>query len=254
MGEEKVKLRREINFIHATTIMAGIVIGSGIFVSPVAIIRQCQSIGLSLVIWGVSGVITIFIAISYAELGAMFPRAGGEYAYFKEILGPLPAFLNVWMQFLTIKPCFFAILSLTTANYLFYPVFPDCDMPPLATKLFAAWILSKYISLLNINTGSYHCIPRHYLVYAIFVYMYIIEPCMFSVSIVVVNSLFVRYVTRTQTFFTVLKVLTLIVIIVTGLIVIAKGRHQSSNQTGTCIRWMYSVGVVCVHVFDYCNY
>ena len=144
MGDNKIKLKREINFVHATTIMAGIVIGSGIFVSPVSIIKNTGSIGLSLIIWAVAGILTIFIAISYAELGAMYPRAGGEYAYFKEVMGSFPAFLNVWMQFLTIKPCFYAILSLTTANYLFYPVFPDCDMPVWATKLFAVWILGTY--------------------------------------------------------------------------------------------------------------
>ena len=74
----KVQMRKEIGLLHATTIMAGIMIGSGIFVSPVSITYHCGSIGLSLIIWLLSGILVLFVALSYAEIGTMLPFAGAE--------------------------------------------------------------------------------------------------------------------------------------------------------------------------------
>lgn len=139
----KIRMRREINLLYSIAIMTGVIIGSGIFVSPVSITQNCGSIGLSLVFWAVTGLITLCMVLCYAELGCCYPRAGGEYAYFREILGPVPAFLNVWIQFVVIKPTFQAILALTTTNYLFYPLYPDCSMPTAANKLVSMWILRE---------------------------------------------------------------------------------------------------------------
>ena len=71
-------MKRELGLLHAVTIMVGIMIGSGIFVSPVSITYHCGSIGLSLIIWLLSGVLTLLVALSYAEIGTMLPFAGGE--------------------------------------------------------------------------------------------------------------------------------------------------------------------------------
>ena len=74
----KVQMRKEIGLLHATTIMAGIMIGSGIFVSPVSVVHHCGSIALSLIIWLLSGILVLFVALSYAEIGTMLPFAGAE--------------------------------------------------------------------------------------------------------------------------------------------------------------------------------
>ena len=71
-------------------------------------------------------------------------KAGGDYAFFKIVLGPFTAFLNVWVQFVTVKPTFYAISALTTSNYLLKPFFPHCDMPVIAVKCLSIWILCKY--------------------------------------------------------------------------------------------------------------
>jgi amino acid transporter len=156
--EDNIELRREINLPYAASIMTGIIIGSGIFVSPVSITQNCGSIGLSLIVWILSGILTLGIIMSYAELGALYPKAGGDYAFFKIILGPFPAFLNVWVQFVTVKPTFYAISALTTSNYLLTPFFPDCDIPPVAVKLLSLWILSKlYITTLNTGHSGTMC-------------------------------------------------------------------------------------------------
>ena len=63
--------------------------------SPVAIVRQCNSVGLSLVVWVVSGVVSVMKAMCFIELGMLFPRAGGEWAYIREINGETLAFLKL---------------------------------------------------------------------------------------------------------------------------------------------------------------
>ena len=143
----KVQMRREINLLYAVSLLTGIIIGSGIFVSPVSIVANCGSIGLSLVVWVVSGLLTTCIALSYAELAGMIPSAGGEYSYFREVISDLAAFLHAWMMLLIINPSFYAVLALTTSNYIFKPFFPDCDTPPSAVIIFAVWILGMYSSI-----------------------------------------------------------------------------------------------------------
>ena len=74
----RVQMKKEIGLLHATTIMTGIMIGSGIFVSPVSITYHCGSIGLSLIIWLLSGILVLFGALSYTEIGTMLPFSGAE--------------------------------------------------------------------------------------------------------------------------------------------------------------------------------
>ncbi len=154
-GVGPVRMRRDINLCYSTAIMTGIVIGSGIFVSPTAIAANCGSIALALIFWIVPGFINLALALCYTELGCAFPRAGGEYAFFIEILGPLPAFLDVWVQYLTINPSFLAILALTTVDYLFYPLYPHCDMPDSARKLISITILGTYGNGLGMVGGGW---------------------------------------------------------------------------------------------------
>ena len=87
---------------------------SGIFISPVAIVRQCQSVGLSLTVWLAGGILMLGLILSYVELAMMFPRAGGDYAYLLEINGPVVAFLrfefmkvSIWIPEITrsLKNC-----------------------------------------------------------------------------------------------------------------------------------------------------
>ena len=143
--EEKAPtLLREITFLHTTCIMIGTVIGSGIFVSPVSIVSHCESVGLSLLVWLFSGIIIIFVALCYVELGCMFPKEGGEYEFHRILIpGQIAAFLVVWMRFLVVAPVFHAILALTTSQYLFKPLFSDCPVPANASKIIAIWVLGK---------------------------------------------------------------------------------------------------------------
>lgn len=74
----KTHTKKEIGLLHSTAVVVGVMIGSGIFVSPVSIIYHRGSIGLSLSIWVLSGVLVLFVALSYTEIGTMLPFAGAE--------------------------------------------------------------------------------------------------------------------------------------------------------------------------------
>ena len=138
-------MKRELNVPYASAVMVGIIIGSGIFVSPISFTRQCGSVGASLLMWGVSGILSLMVAFSFTELGGMIPAAGGTYAFLRDIIGPLPAFLNAWAHLIALQPCFYALLAMTTTNYLYHALWPDCGVPTAASKVTSIWIIGEKI-------------------------------------------------------------------------------------------------------------
>src|SRR5690349_9157212 len=88
--------QRRINLFDATMLVAGAMIGSGIFIVSADIARDVGSSGWLLAVWALAGAITLMGALSYAELAAMMPHAGGQYIYLREAYGPLWGFLYGW--------------------------------------------------------------------------------------------------------------------------------------------------------------
>jgi APA family basic amino acid/polyamine antiporter len=100
-------------------LMIGSVIGSGIFLVPATILMQAHlSVGLALLVWIVGGVLSLLGALTYGELGAMNPAAGGLYVYIRDAFGPLPAFLYGWALFLVIASGTNATLAVAFSDYL----------------------------------------------------------------------------------------------------------------------------------------
>jgi APA family basic amino acid/polyamine antiporter len=97
-------LSRELGASHATAIVIGTIIGSGIFLVPAEMMQAVGSARLVYLVWVVGGLLSMFGAMTYAELGAMKPQAGGEYIYIRDAYGPLPAFLYAWTWFAIAKP------------------------------------------------------------------------------------------------------------------------------------------------------
>src|SRR5258708_16577235 len=89
---------------HATAIVAGTIIGSGIFRVPGVMMKDVGSAGMVYLVWIVGGLLSFAGALTYAELGAMKPWAGGEYVYVRDAYGPLPGFLYACTWFLLAKP------------------------------------------------------------------------------------------------------------------------------------------------------
>ena len=104
--------KREIKLFDAIMIVAGTMIGSGIFIVSSDIARNVGSSGYLLLIWVVTGFITIAGALSYGELAGMFPKAGGQYVYLREAWGKPVAFLYAWTLFLVIH----------NAHLLYFPL------------------------------------------------------------------------------------------------------------------------------------
>src|SRR2546430_14225029 len=90
---------RGLGLLDATMIVAGSMIGSGIFIVSADIARQLGSSGWLLLAWFITGVLTLIAALSYGELAAMMPRAGGQYGYLREAYGPFWGFLYGWTFF-----------------------------------------------------------------------------------------------------------------------------------------------------------
>src|SRR3989454_5951463 len=93
---------RGLGLLDSTMIVAGSMIGSGIFIVSADIARQVGAPGWLLVVWIVTGLLTLVAALSYGELAAMMPKAGGQYVYLREAFSPLWGFLYGWTPFLAI--------------------------------------------------------------------------------------------------------------------------------------------------------
>jgi basic amino acid/polyamine antiporter, APA family len=110
-------LLRVLGPVAITAVMVGSVVGSGIFLVPNVIAAQVEGFGMILLVWLVSGMLTFFGALSYAELGGMIPDAGGQYAYLREAYGRFPAFLFGWTEFLVVKAGSIAAVAVAFAMY-----------------------------------------------------------------------------------------------------------------------------------------
>uniref|UniRef100_H2LTI3 Solute carrier family 7 member 8a n=1 Tax=Oryzias latipes TaxID=8090 RepID=H2LTI3_ORYLA len=164
----------------------GNIIGSGIFVSPKGVMENASSVGVALIVWIITGIITAIGALCYAELGVTIPKSGGDYSYVKDIFGGLAGFLRLWIAVLVIYPTNQAVIALTFSNYVLQPLFPTCFPPENGLRLLAAVCL---LLLTWVNCSS------------------------------------VRWATRVQDIFTAGKLLALALIIVMGFVQICKGDY-----------------------------
>lgn len=186
--ENAVKLQPKLGLLNAITIVVGSIIGSGIFISPKGVLEQSGSVGASLVIWVLCGLFSLVGAYCYAELGTMITKSGGDYAYFNHAFGPFFAFIRLWVECILIRPCLIAIVALTCGNYVIYPFFLECAMPDVPVRLIAA----IGITLLT-----------------------------------VINCVDVKWATRVQDVFTLAKCFALCIIILVGIVQLARGRTES---------------------------
>ena len=117
MAQEE-KFVRGLGLLDSTMIVAGSMIGSGIFIVSADISRQVGAPGWLLVVWLMTGLLTLIGALSYGELAAMMPKAGGQYVYLREAFSPLWGFLYGWTLFLVIQTGTIAAVSVGFARYL----------------------------------------------------------------------------------------------------------------------------------------
>ena len=116
------ELARDLGLSHAGAVVVGTIIGSGIFLVPAEMVQAVGSARLVYLVWIVGGLLSFFGALTYAELGAMKPQAGGEYVYVRDAYGPLAGFLYAWTWFLIAKPA--SIATVTTGLVRILGTFP----------------------------------------------------------------------------------------------------------------------------------
>jgi APA family basic amino acid/polyamine antiporter len=117
MITEKSEFRKSLGFLDSTALVAGSMIGSGIFIVSADIARNVGSPGWMLIVWVITGIMTIFAALSYGELASMMPRAGGQYVYLREAFNPLAGFLYGWTFFTVIQTGTIAAVGMAFAKF-----------------------------------------------------------------------------------------------------------------------------------------
>ncbi|XP_047496043.1 Y+L amino acid transporter 2-like isoform X1 [Penaeus chinensis] len=188
----KTELKKELGLVEGIAIILGIIIGSGIFISPKGVLKETGSVGMSLVVWVLCGFLSMIGALCYAELGTSIPKSGGDYAYINTAFGSLPSFLFLWVANLIFVPTTNAIMGLTFAKYVIQPFFPECEIPNSAVRLLAALAI-----------------------------------CFLTF----INCWNVRLTTRLQNCFMITKIGALCIVIVAGLVTICMGNTQNFENS-----------------------
>ena len=122
MADQPTTFKQSLTLMDATMIVAGSMIGSGIFIVSADITRNVGSAGWLIAVWLITGFMTITAAVSYGELSGMYPKAGGQYVYLKEAFNPLAAFLYGWSFFAVIQTATIAAVGVAFAKFLAYLV------------------------------------------------------------------------------------------------------------------------------------
>lgn len=179
------ELARDLGPSHATAVVVGTIIGSGIFLVPAEMMQAVGSAELVYLAWIIGGLLSFFGALTYAELGAMKPQAGGEYVYVRDGYGPLAGFLYAWTTFLVSKPA--SIATITTGLVRILGTFP-------ALSFFAKDVLTSPFA---VNYGQLVAIAA-------------------TIFISFLNYIGIRKAGEFQLIFTILKVAMILAIVVIG--------------------------------------
>ncbi|XP_077166264.1 B(0,+)-type amino acid transporter 1 [Paroedura picta] len=206
---KSMNLQKEVGLLSGICVIVGTVIGSGIFISPKSVLANVGAVGPCLVIWAACGILSMLGALCFAELGTMITKSGGEYPYLMEAFGPIPAYLFSWTALVVIKPSAFAITCLSFAKYALAPFYPGCDPPVAVVKCSAA------AAILIITSA---------------------------------NALSVKLASYMQIFFTAAKMVIVAIIVISGLVLLAKGNTQ--NLTNSFEGPPLSVGAISLAFYN----
>jgi APA family basic amino acid/polyamine antiporter len=200
MSNPNTGFKPSLSLLDATMIVAGSMIGSGIFIVSADITRNVGSAGWLIVVWLLTGFMTLTAAVSYGELSGMFPKAGGQYVYLKEAFNPLIGFMYGWSFFAVIQTATIAAVGVAFAKFSAYLV------PQLSEDLVA------------INLGFLKISPAQLLSIVVIVVL------------TYINTKGIKSGKLIQTTFTLTKLISLFGLIVFGLIMM-KGEVWNANWT-----------------------
>src|SRR6478609_831542 len=197
------EFKRELGLLDGTMLVVGSMIGSGIFIVSADIARQVGSAGWLVLIWLISGLITMIAAVSYGELSAMFPNAGGQYVYLKEAYNKLIAFLYGWSFFAVIQTGTIAAVGVGFSKFAAYLV------PAV----------SEENILLDLGNFKLHAAQIVSIVTIVF--------------LTYLNSKGVKDSKTLQTVLTIIKIMSLLGLLVFGIALAAKAEVWNANWADT---------------------
>jgi APA family basic amino acid/polyamine antiporter len=201
----EVELVKALGLFDATMLIVGSMIGSGIFIVSADIARQLGSAGWLLLAWVVTGLLTVAAALSYGELAAMMPRAGGQYVYLREAFSPLWGFLYGWTLFLVIQTGTIAAVAVGFSRFL------GVVVPAISPT---AWIVKP----VNLSTD-----------YAISLSLQQLLAILLIVFLTLINTRGLSIGKWIQNIFTSAKTLSLLALIVLGIFVGRSAEAVSAN-------------------------
>jgi len=196
---QNASFKPSLSLLDATMIVAGSMIGSGIFLVSAEIARSVGSAGWFTVMWVLAGIVTMIAAVSYGELSGMFPRAGGQYVYLREAYNPFVAFLFGWTQFSVIQTGTIAAVAVAFAKFTAYLIPSFSEQNILFDAGFVKVSAAQIVAIISIVLLTY------------------------------INTRGIRNGKVIQTVFTLAKLLSLFGLIIFGFLIGAKHEVWSAN-------------------------
>ncbi|MEJ7739908.1 MAG: amino acid permease [Chitinophagaceae bacterium] len=201
MSEPNTSFKPTLGLFDATMIVAGSMIGSGIFIVSADITRNVGSAGWLIAVWLITGFMTLTAALSYGELSAMFPRAGGQYVYLREAFNPLTGFLYGWSFFAVIQTGTIAAVGVAFSKFAGYFI-PALEMTDENILLNLGWLKIYGAQIVSI---------------------------LLIVFLTWINTRGIKEGKLIQTSFTVIKLLSLFGLIAFGFLLAAKSEVWNAN-------------------------
>jgi len=208
MSDQPTSFRRSFGLLDATMIVAGSMIGSGIFLVSADITRNVGSAGWLVLIWIITGLLTLTAALSYGELSAMFPHAGGQYVYLKEAFNRLTGFLFGWSFFTVIQAGSIAAVGVAFAKFSAY-IFPVLSEKNIVADL----------GIITISAAQ-------------------LTSILLIVLLTFINTLGVKEGKLIQTGFTLAKIAALLALILFGCFAASKTIWDANWETGFVLQQM----------------
>ncbi len=201
MSEQTAAFKPTLGLLDSTMIVAGSMIGSGIFIVSADITRNVGGAGWLIAVWVITGFMTLTAALSYGELSAMFPKAGGQYVYLKEAFNPLAGFLYGWSFFTVIQTATIAAVGVAFSKFAAYIIPALSEKNIIADLGFIKISAAQIVAILLIALLTY------------------------------INTKGIKNGKIIQTVFTTTKLLSLFGLIIFGFILAAKAEIWNANWT-----------------------
>ncbi|XP_025418497.1 b(0,+)-type amino acid transporter 1-like isoform X2 [Sipha flava] len=198
----EVKLQRELGLFSAACLIVNVTLGSGIFVSAGSALHNTGSVGMCLIVWAACGLLSLLGALSYAELGALINKSGGQFSYYQEAFadlhsfwGALPSFIYSFVTIMYIRPAMVSVIVLTFAEYSIRPFSLWMSVTPKTEYILTTVVSVLALCILTfINYTSMKCFVKIQNVFTV---------CKVTVCfVIIVGGLYQLYLGKTENLMT----------------------------------------------------